>query len=88
MGNSLVGFNGNETKLKVNYYINWIIETIFQDKEWVDYFLISLSKKMKIIRNMNWNKNGKVLGKTPPGKMPPENCSPESRPPRKLPPEN
>ena len=85
MGNSLVGFNGNETKLKVNYYINWIIETIFQDKEWVDYFLISLSKKMKIIRNMNWNKNGKVLGKMPPGKMPPENCSLESRPPGKLP---
>ena len=42
MGNSLVAFNGNETKLKVNYYINWIIETIFQDKEWVGYFLISL----------------------------------------------
>ena len=43
---------------------------------------------MKMIRNMNWNKNGKVLGKMPPGKMPPENCSPESRPPGKLPPEN
>ena len=43
---------------------------------------------MKIIRIMNWNKNGKVLGKMPPGKMPPENCSPESHPPGKLPPEN
>ena len=43
---------------------------------------------MKIIRNMNWNKNGKLLGKMPPGKMPSENCSPESHPPGKLPPEN
>ena len=43
---------------------------------------------MKIIRNKNWNKNGKVLGKMPPGKMPPENCSLESRPPGKLPLEN
>ena len=43
---------------------------------------------MKIIRNMNWNKNGKVLGKMPPGKIPPENCSPESHPPGKLPTEN
>ena len=62
MGNSLVGFKNNLSLIQSNY-INWITETIFQDRErereresWLCFLLTKFILKDE---NNNWNKSAR-----------------------------
>ena len=57
MGNSLVGFKSNLNLIQSNY-INWIVETISQDRERFFFFFKFIFKKND---NNDWNKSAKSV---------------------------